>query len=66
MAARTRTDENKTVHALFRRFFRVLHIDDVVEDLSAIGMCVLDDLGRRTERGDDDGHLKFRADIDVM
>ena len=66
MAAGAGAYQDQPVDALLRGLARMLDVDDVVEHQPAIGVRGLDDLGRRPQRGDDDGGPVLHTGLHVL
>ena len=66
MAARAGGDGDDPVGAFLDRLAREAVVDHVVERDPAPGVDRLVELDPRAERGDDDRHLPFRADLHVL
>ncbi len=67
MAAGARRDQDQAVDAGFDRLLGMAQADHVMQHDAAIAVHRVDQLpGRRAQRGDEDRHLVFDADLDVM
>ncbi len=66
MTTGTGAHQDEAINTLFRRFFGMLHIDDVMEDKPAIRMRRFNNLCRWAQRGDDNRHLVLHTDLHIV